>query len=625
MSESNPTPNSEHDASPRQSTEPLLGAPQPAMEDVDQPPRRDSVDPGQRKRRNIVLLLDGTGKEFGDMNSNLIKLHTVLQADEDQLIYYSSGLGTVLPSSTGSWATVRRQAAMAIDLALAWNFDDFVCDAYAYLMDYYTPGDHVFIFGYSRGAYVARALAGMIQKVGLLPRGNRRSVQAAYRVYTSHTSVRGERPGIDPDHPGALYRRIFGLSRPVIIEFLGAWDTVSSLGGIGLPRLPFAGGVQAVRFFRQALALDERRIRFTPEYRHADRAEIAHWRAVQSAKSAVSEAEQAGDAKRISETEAALAEARAARDKEYPSRSWTFDNQRVKERQEELWFMGAHSDVGGGRDLNGDPSLSNIPFRWILREAVDCGLLISATGVRYLRATGLPIDLPTIREHCAIDDPPTPATMRCLADLDAIVSAQLKHPQVEQDRMEEMEALRAQIPQSELRKIVNIDAERDACATPTADLLCEQRSSLQWLWWLLEFIPLKTRRYSAQPDADDGGSKWTINCGRPRQMVNGQRVHVSVLHRMNVPESEAPRYRPSAKLGNGLASWDEAMTNPNHSMWASSKYMPGTAAPIVPRKTLHPPPIKSCIKEMPKIKMTLPPGSRAISSLLSLLRGRLLK
>ncbi len=46
------------------------------------------------------------------------------------------------------------------------NFRDFVCDAYAYLMDYYTPGDHVFLFGFSRGAYVARTLAGMIQKVG---------------------------------------------------------------------------------------------------------------------------------------------------------------------------------------------------------------------------------------------------------------------------------------------------------------------------------------------------------------------------------------------------------------------------------------------------------------------------
>ncbi|KLT40010.1 hypothetical protein CC85DRAFT_230806, partial [Cutaneotrichosporon oleaginosum] len=106
-----------------------------------------------RKRRNIVLLLDGTGKEFCDKNSNLIKLHTVLKADEDQFLYYSSGLGEF------RWAVKDRQThantqVLSCRPALALrNFDDFVCDAYAYLMDYYTPGDHVFIFGYSRGAY----------------------------------------------------------------------------------------------------------------------------------------------------------------------------------------------------------------------------------------------------------------------------------------------------------------------------------------------------------------------------------------------------------------------------------------------------------------------------------------
>lgn len=50
---------------------------------------------------------------------------------------------------------------------LGRNFDDFVCDAYAYLMDNYRQGDFVYIFGFSRGAYVARTLAGMIQKVGM--------------------------------------------------------------------------------------------------------------------------------------------------------------------------------------------------------------------------------------------------------------------------------------------------------------------------------------------------------------------------------------------------------------------------------------------------------------------------
>ncbi|GMK53435.1 hypothetical protein CspeluHIS016_0100210 [Cutaneotrichosporon spelunceum] len=559
----------------RTSAEPLLGAAQePAKAETDAgvPPRRVSEElevlqglQGKRKPRNIVLLLDGTGKEFGDMNSNLIKLHTVLQADEEQLIYYSSGLGTVLPSSSGSWATIRREAAMDIDLALAWNFNDFVCDAYAYLMDYYKPGDHVFIFGYSRGAYVARALAGMIQKVGLLPRGNRRSVPAAYRVYTSHKSVRGERRGTDPDNPGALYRRIFGLSRPVVIEFLGAWDTVSSLGGFSLPRLPFAGGVQAVRFFRQALALDERRIRFTPEYRHEDAAEVAHWRAVKNATSAAAAAQVAGDSRAITATEAALAAAHAAAEEEYPCHSWTFDNSRLKPRQLDCWFMGAHSDVGGGSTLNGDPSLSNIPFRWILREAVDCGLLISPAGTSYLAATAMP-DFPA-PEHCIIGALPEPETLQNLAEMEKIVAAQLKEPHIEQDKRDELDILRARVPQSELRKIVNLAAERDVCPTPTPDLLCTPRDSLRWLWWLLEILPLKTRRYTPEPDAHNGQTKLTVNCGRPRQMIDGQRVHMSVLRRMNVPEGLAPKYRPRARLGNDLKSWDDAIANPNHSMW----------------------------------------------------------
>lgn len=53
-----------------------------------------------------------------------------------------------------------------LDVLTARNFEEFVCDAYTYLMNYHTDGARVYLFGFSRGAYVARALAGMIQKVG---------------------------------------------------------------------------------------------------------------------------------------------------------------------------------------------------------------------------------------------------------------------------------------------------------------------------------------------------------------------------------------------------------------------------------------------------------------------------
>jgi uncharacterized protein (DUF2235 family) len=163
----------------------------------------------------------------------------------------------------------------------------------------------------------------------------------------------------NPDETaGALYQRIFGLSRPVQIEFLGAWDTVSSLGGIGLPLLPFAHGVQSVRFFRQALALDERRIRFTPEYRQYEAIEKAMGRAIQVVKDELDEAQHQGDQKAIYELENKLEHLHI-----YPRDAWTLNNREIKRQHVDCWFMGAHSDVGGGTDLNNDPSLSNIPFR----------------------------------------------------------------------------------------------------------------------------------------------------------------------------------------------------------------------------------------------------------------------
>ncbi|KLT40011.1 hypothetical protein CC85DRAFT_287892 [Cutaneotrichosporon oleaginosum] len=409
----------------------------------------------------------------------------------------------------------------------------------------------------------------MIQKVGLLPRGNHRSVKAAYRVYTDHRVVRGERPCTKTDSPGALYRRIFGLSRPVVIEFLGAWDTVSSLGGIGLPRLPFAGGVQAVKFFRQALALDERRIRFTPEYRYLDQRESQLCNNVTEAQETLAKARRTGDAAQIAAAEIAFARAVKAREEEYPTHSWTFDNGRLKRRRIDCWFMGSHSDVGGGSDFNGDPSLSNIPFRWILREAVDCGILLSSTGVRYLKAVAMPSGPPGGDGHGEIREYPSDATLRRLERLDNIVSDQLVNPQSEQDRRQELEELRSKIPQSELRKLVYLVAQRDVCAgPPSIDAMRPPKVSLKNIWWLLEYLPLKTRRYSPELVTVERSSKWIINRGRPRQMVGEQHVHVSVLWRMRAPVSDTlPLYRPTARLCKGFESWEATLDCPDDDMW----------------------------------------------------------
>lgn len=86
-------------------------------------------------------------------------------------------------------------------------------DGYKFLMDNYKPGDKISIFGFSRGAYTARALAGFLTKIGLLPRSNYQQVTFAYKLYT-RTDVEGL--GLAKG-----FKKTY--CRPVSIEFLGVW------------------------------------------------------------------------------------------------------------------------------------------------------------------------------------------------------------------------------------------------------------------------------------------------------------------------------------------------------------------------------------------------------------------
>jgi uncharacterized protein (DUF2235 family) len=147
----------------------------------------------------------------------------------------------------------------------------------------------------------------------------------------------------------------------VNIEFIGVWDTVSSLGCLKLKQLPFAQGVQGVRFFRQALALDERRIRFQPEYIHYNERESSLWLKAKGYEKDIKAAEREGDHEKAANAERNRKVTQAELDKVSPVAVLTRFGQ-MKRRRVDLWFMGAHSDVGGSGEHNAS-SLSNIPFR----------------------------------------------------------------------------------------------------------------------------------------------------------------------------------------------------------------------------------------------------------------------
>jgi uncharacterized protein (DUF2235 family) len=111
-------------------------------------------------------------------------------------------------------------------------------------------GDKICLFGFSRGAYTVRALAGMLQKIGLLAPGNKRLIHAAYKLYE-----REDEQGVELCKG---FKRSFATE--VKIQFVGVFDTVVSVG-LSARTLPFVATNNSIRFFRHALALDERRVR----------------------------------------------------------------------------------------------------------------------------------------------------------------------------------------------------------------------------------------------------------------------------------------------------------------------------------------------------------------------------
>ncbi|GAB1526253.1 hypothetical protein RhiTH_009420 [Rhizoctonia solani] len=118
-------------------------------------------------------------------NTNVVKLVEILKKNDpsEQMVYYQPGIGTNSHSKSGAGLSFIQ--AKWFDEATACFLPDHVMDGYRYLMQTYQAGDEISIFGFSRGAYTARALAGMLHSVGLLPTNNMEQVKFAYDVYAA--------------------------------------------------------------------------------------------------------------------------------------------------------------------------------------------------------------------------------------------------------------------------------------------------------------------------------------------------------------------------------------------------------------------------------------------------------
>ncbi len=200
--------------------------------------------------KNIIICCDGTSKDFGQNNSNVVFLFKALEKNTDrQLVYYDPGVGT--PSTYTAFNPLTKKLMTVLGLAFGYGLTNNIMSAYHFLMQNYEDGDKIFFFGFSRGAYTVRALAGLIHVCGLLHANGENLIPEAMRLYKDRKlrEVAND------------FKKTFGRACP--IHFLGLWDTVSSVGWIYDPvKLQATANNRSVKNVRHAISIDERRAFF---------------------------------------------------------------------------------------------------------------------------------------------------------------------------------------------------------------------------------------------------------------------------------------------------------------------------------------------------------------------------
>jgi uncharacterized protein (DUF2235 family) len=279
-------------------------------------------------KKRLALFLDGTWNDTDD-NTSVWRLRSLCApAGKDavpQFIYYDSGVGTQVGERiTGGMFGV--------------GIDHHVCKAYEWLVENYEDDDEIFIFGFSRGAFTARSLAGMLSICGLAKPGAPLGVGQLYTRYRhvdrNQKSIRKIKEAADAGTPPPTLEEnwLLRFSKPVTITMIGVWDTVAALDlpGIGIhefldPNLRH----DALNAFH-ALAIDENRSKFAPTL----------WTQT-----------------------CPVADG-------FPKILRDFSS------VEQRWFVGAHANVGGGYPSD---KLPQAPLRWLAGKAEGLGLTLRDT------------------------------------------------------------------------------------------------------------------------------------------------------------------------------------------------------------------------------------------------------
>jgi uncharacterized protein (DUF2235 family) len=342
----------------------------------------NAVDDPPSRLRQIILACDGTNSTLtgGVHDTNVLKIIGQLApGDDTRILYYDPGVGA--PDQVpplGLTNHVRRKWERLAGLASGRGIYENIAEAYLFLVDHYRPGDEIYIFGFSRGAFTARSVAGMVRLFGIIKSDSKSLILTLIRVFFSTSSdskadlwgwqrlvfqwrekraqqnrEAAEKIGLwSPETPEETIKAylvctkerkstreeiarqvqsqfVSAESARAAIHFIGVWDTVERVGIPGLTRSITSSGdtfdKKCFRHIRQAISMDEHRHAFAPRL---------YW------------------------------------DADYDEHE---DDPARHRSLRQRWFRGVHSDVGGGYDKT-EAGLSDQAYRWVLNEAIACGL-----------------------------------------------------------------------------------------------------------------------------------------------------------------------------------------------------------------------------------------------------------
>ncbi|KAK7026863.1 hypothetical protein VNI00_015405 [Paramarasmius palmivorus] len=468
-----------------------ISTPPTTSNDSKPPPVKDErVLSNGHTARTLVLCFDGTGDQFDEDNSNVVKFFGLLKKGDrnKQMVYYQAGIGT------------------------------------------YTA------------AHLTSRLSRETSKVGIIPACNVQQVPFAWEMYS-----RSDSTGFKQSEK---FRNVFSVRAQ--IEFIGVWDTVESVGIIPR-RLPFTDTNANIRKFRHAVSLDERRVKFKarlwnfsrqPEHTSTGYCELPRklWRHL----SPISKHKDRNQQRRQYEQ--------------------AFDEENVVSTPDvkEVWFAGAHCDVGGGSVKDTETvNLAQIPLRWMVRECFEAetGIMFSANE---LRSIGIDPDSIPVKEWDESNNKDG-GEERSQGNKRNTDNSSSRSPEaaaqvIETKRNDYSTQNHRDTMSSSIERIEK--ARKDA-VSPMYDRLRNNR-----FWWLLEITPWM-RIYPKEDKMRRPWRRLGLNLGTGRIIpfpLSGEteqestvKVHKSVRTRMIEEEGYRPRARlTQTKDGHSARSWPKA-------------------------------------------------------------------